>query len=127
MAPIILAMVDDLFFLAKIRETARSVGATVTTIDPKRGVAAVVETGPQAILIDLNSRALPAVDWIRALKADSATAPISIVGFVSHVQTELIAAARAAGCDVVLARSAFTQQLPDLLRRFATPSPTVPN
>ena len=122
MAPIVLAMVDDLFFLAKIRETARAVGVTVITLEPKGGVTAVAEACPKAILLDLNSRALPAIDWIRALKAHPATSTISIVGFVSHVQTKLIASARAAGCDVVLARSAFTQQLPDLLRRLADPS-----
>jgi CheY-like chemotaxis protein len=125
MAAIVLAIVDDLFFLAKIRETAKAVGATIIALDPKRGAAGVAEARPQAILLDLNSRTLPAVEWIRTLKSDPATRPISIVGFISHVQTDLISAARAAGCDVVLARSAFTQQLPDLLRRLADPTSAV--
>jgi CheY-like chemotaxis protein len=120
MAATIVALVEDLFFLAKIRETAKAVGVTVVTYDARRGSAAIAEAQPQAIILDLNSRGLSAVDWIRALKSDPATSPIRIVGFVSHVQEGLISAARAAGCDSVMARSAFTQQLPDLLRRLAT-------
>jgi len=38
-----------------------------------------------------------------------------VVGFVSHVQTETIAAARAAGIDEVMARSAFVARLATLL------------
>ena len=122
MAATLVALVEDLFFLAKIRETAKAVGVTVVTCDPRGGPAAVLEANPQAIFLDLNSRGLPAVDWIRALKADPATQAIRIVGFVSHVQERLIADARAAGCDTVMARSAFTQQLPALLRSLVTES-----
>ena len=120
MAATIVALVDDLFFLSKIRETAKVVGVTVVVCDPRRGPAAIAEAQPQAIFLDLNSRSLPAVDWIRALKADPATRSIRIVGFVSHVQEELISAARAAGCDSIMARSAFTQRLPDLLRSLVS-------
>jgi CheY-like chemotaxis protein len=115
----VVALVDDLFFLARIRETAKAIGVTVLTADPKRGVRSIAEAQPQAVYLDLSSRALPAVEWIRALKADPATSPILIVGFVSHVQADQISAARAAGCDLVLARSAFSQQLPGLLRQIA--------
>ncbi|MGA3325327.1 MAG: response regulator [Terriglobia bacterium] len=120
MAATIVACVEDLFFLAKIRETAKAVGVTVVMNDLRRGSAAIAEAQPQAIILDLNSRELPAVDWIRALKADPATRSIRIVGFVSHVQEELISAARAAGCDSIMARSAFTQRLPDLLRSLVS-------
>jgi len=120
MAATIVACVEDLFFLAKIRETAKAVGVTVVMNDLRRGSAAIAEAQPQAIILDLNSRGLPAVDWIRALKADPATRSIRIVGFVSHVQEELISAARAAGCDSIMARSAFTQRLPDLLRSLVS-------
>jgi len=120
MASTIVALVEDLFFLAKIRETAKALGITVVTGDPRLGPAAMAEAQPQAIILDLNFRGLPAVDWIRALKADPLTHPIRIVGFASHVQEQLISAARAAGCDSVMARSAFTQQLPNLLRSLVS-------
>jgi DNA-binding NarL/FixJ family response regulator len=115
LATTIVALVDDLFFLAKIRETAKAVGVIVASIDFRRGPAAVAEAHPEAILVDLNSRSVGAIDWIQALKSDPATQPIRIVGFASHVQNNLISAARTAGCDSVMARSAFTQQLPSLL------------
>jgi len=121
-AATVVALVDDLFFLAKIRETAKVIGVNVVTCDTRRGAAAIAEAEPAAIFLDLNSRSMPAVDWIRTLKADPATKGIRITGFVSHVQEELISDARAAGCDQVLARSAFTQQLPNLLRSLATES-----
>jgi len=120
MAATVVALVEDLFFLAKIRETAKAIGVTVVMGDSRRGVAAIAEAQPQAIFLDLNFRGLPAVDWIQALKSNPATRPIRIVGFVSHVQEDLISAARAAGCDSVMARSAFTRQLPSLLQGLVT-------
>lgn len=123
MASTIVALVEDLFFLAKIRETAKAVGVKVVTGDSGGGTTAIAAAQPQAVILDLNSRQRPAVDWILALKADPATRPIRIVGFVSHVQEEIISAARTAGCDSVMARSAFTQQLPNLLRSLASDPP----
>ena len=38
-----------------------------------------------------------------------------VVGFASHVDRDLLAAAKDAGCDQVLARSAFFGRLPELL------------
>ena len=51
------------------------------------------------------------------MKADPVLTKIPIVGFASHVQTDVIEAARKAGVDDVLARSAFTQRLPEILAR----------
>ena len=115
MASTVVALVEDLFFLAKIQETAKAVGITVATSDARRGLAAIAETQPQAIILDLNCRNLPAINWIQALKSEPATHSIRIVAFASHVQKQLISDARSAGCDAVMARSAFTQDLPSLL------------
>ena len=120
MAATIVVWVEDLFFLTKIRETAKVVGVTVIANDGRRGSDGIAAAQPQAIILDLNSCGPPAVDWIRTLKSDPATRRIHIVGFVSHVQEELISAARAAGCDSVMARSAFTRQLPDFLRSLVS-------
>jgi CheY-like chemotaxis protein len=117
----ILVAVDDLFFLAKIRETARLVGVPVESVDPKRLPERLAQAPARAVMLDLNHRSGAAVEAVRALKADPATTRVPVLGFVSHVQTDLIAAARAAGCDEILARSAFTAQLPELLRKFAIP------
>jgi CheY-like chemotaxis protein len=112
----VMVVAEDLFFLAKIREAAKAVGVAVVTGDVRNGTAVAAQTQPLAIFLDLNLRGLSALDCVRALKADPATQAIRIVGYVSHVQKQMIADARAAGCDSVLARSAFANQLPSLLQ-----------
>jgi CheY-like chemotaxis protein len=112
-------LVDDLFFLAKIQETAKAVGARVVALNSRSTLAAIAEAHPQAILLDLNTPGLAALDWIRTLKAEPLTRSLRIVAFVSHLQGDLISEARAAGCDSVMSRSAFTQQLPNLLQGLA--------
>ena len=116
MAANIVALVDDLFFLAKIQETARSAGVSLAKVDLRRGVEAIAEAQPQLVLVDLGSRALQPLEWIKNLKADPVAKSIRVIGFVSHVEERLIADAKAAGCDSVMARSAFSQQLPNLLK-----------
>ena len=108
-----------MLFRSKILETAKALGITVINFDPHRGVSAIAEAHPSGILLDLNSRTLPPLEWICTFKTDPATRPIRIVGFASHIQENLIAAARAAGCDVVMARSTFSQRLPEILRSLA--------
>jgi len=114
----VLALVDDLFFQAKMTETARRVGVVLQTVSS--GGALVAAAKPQAhklVLVDLNARqgALDAVTQLRA-----AGNPQPIVGFLSHVQTDLAEKARAAGCTEVLPRSQFTAKLADILSRAKT-------
>ena len=115
----ILAVVEDIFFLAKIQQTARQLGLTVESVAPAALAERLAPGGAGAILLDLNHRSGKAVALVEALKNDPATRSIPVVAFLSHVQTDLAQAARAAGCDRVLARSAFSQQLPVLLRELS--------
>ncbi len=115
----ILAVVDDLIFLSKIQQTAQLLRVPVEPVDPKNLQERAAQTNPRAVILDLNHRSGAAVAILRALKADPLTSGTPVVGFVSHVQSDLIAAARAAGCDEVLARSAFSAQLPQLLKNLA--------
>ena len=115
----ILAVVEDLLFLSKIQQTAQTTGVAVKHARPSDLPKLAVENLPNAIFIDLNHRSGTALEILGTLKADPRTKDITAIGFVSHVQTDLIAAARAAGCDLVLARSAFSSQLPSLLQRFS--------
>jgi len=121
----LIAAVDDLFFSARILETARQVGVKTKVVAAAQLPAALADregwAAITAVILDLGSA--QALALIRMLRADPQTRPVPIVGFVSHVATDTIAAARAAGCDRVLARSAFTQQLPDLLRSLAAGGP----
>ena len=116
----ILAVVEDIFFLAKIQQTARQLGITVESVAPEAFKASLAPGGAAAILLDLNHRSGKAVAVLEGVKNDPATRAIPVVAFLSHVQTELAQAAHAAGCDHVMARSAFSKQLPMLLRELAS-------
>ena len=117
----LIAAVDDLFFAARIRETARQVAVPIDIVS-----AAAIESrlaGRQAgnestaVIVDLSSSGAP--ELIRRLKKGPEARRFFVVGFASHVASDLIAAAREAGCDQVMARSAFTKQLPELLQQLA--------
>jgi CheY-like chemotaxis protein len=114
----IVAGVDDLFFLAKILDAARQVGVAVEGV-PAASVRQRLSQagGAEAAILDLNSPS--ALQTIRELKNDPVTRKLPLVGFVSHIATEVVSGAKAAGCDVVVARSAFSKQLPELLSRLA--------
>lgn len=115
----ILVVVNDLIFLSKIQQTAQQVGVAVEVVDPLK-IGDRIKTSPAcSVILDLNHRFGAAVETARALKANHATQNVQVVAFLSHVQGELAAAARAAGCDMVMARSAFAQQLPELLLKLA--------
>jgi len=112
----ILAALDDLMFTSRIRAAASGVGADVRfarTSD--EAVALARAEAPKLVLLDLNARRADPMVTIAAFKSDPQLAAIPLIGFVSHVQTDLIAAARGAGIDEVMARSAFVTRLPDLL------------
>jgi len=114
----ILVAVEDLIFLAKIQQTAKLLGIAVEALAPANLEARAAEGSVRAVILDLNHRSGQALETLRALKANVQTSSIPVIGFLSHVQTELVEAARAAGCDVVLARSAFTRDLPQLLKQY---------
>jgi CheY-like chemotaxis protein len=112
----ILAAVDDLMFGSRIKAAAHGVGADVAFVrDAAGAVEKARESRPTLILLDLNARGLDPMGLLALLKSDRDLAGIRTVGFVSHVQADVIAAARAAGIDEVMARSAFVARLPQLL------------
>jgi DNA-binding NarL/FixJ family response regulator len=111
----IVAAVGDLLFASKIRAAARAIGVEVRFARTAEELLALAARGPRLVVIDLNGRDLDPLAAIERIKEATAGA-CRVVGFVSHVQTDLIAAARRAGADEVLARSAFAARLPVLLR-----------
>ena len=112
----VIAVVDDLIFAARIRETARQVNVEVELTPTAALHDRTGRGGVDAVILDLGAPS--ALDSLRTLKANPATASARVVGYASHVATETIQAARAGGCDEVVARSAFTRQLPNLLKRL---------
>jgi CheY-like chemotaxis protein len=115
-----LAYIDDIFFQAKLTETARQLGVELRTCADLRAFAAEIAKGkPKLMVVDLNSRANP-FEAIEMAKSDWPDVPM--VGFLSHVQTELAEKARAAGCEEVMPRSKFTRDLATILARAKSQS-----
>ena len=118
----IFAFVDDLFFMAKIQETARKLNVKVSFVKTEKEVLESVAAGeekPSLIIIDLNHHTVKPLTVIPKLKSKFKK-ETNIIGFLSHLQGELKMKAHEVGCDMVLPRSAFSQNLPQLLRRHAT-------
>ena len=118
----ILFFIEDLFFQAKISETARKLGVKIAFIkNDKDAIAtltdAVEEDRPGLIVFDLNNASAKPLTLIPKLKSKLKKST-SIVGFLSHLQGDLKAKAVEAGCDTVMPRAAFSQNLPNLLRRY---------
>jgi CheY-like chemotaxis protein len=112
----IIAIVDDLFFASKIRGTGEQVG--VTTSFPRTVgavIAGVAQDKPSLILCDLHSQRIDAVELAKKLKADEGTRDVPLIGFFSHVQTDLQRAAIEAGFDQVIPRSVFARDLVKIL------------
>jgi DNA-binding NarL/FixJ family response regulator len=103
---------DDLFFQMKIAETAKHVGVEVKVATNAEALRTLLATPPQLVIVDLNARSNP-IGAVQELRQTHPTLPV--VAFLSHVQRELAAQAQAAGCNQVMPRSAFTQNLADIL------------
>jgi DNA-binding NarL/FixJ family response regulator len=113
---VILAAVDDFLFRSKIRAVAKHVGVEVKFAQtPDEILAQVRELKPKLVILDLNSQKADPVATLGKLKADAELSAIPAIGFASHVHVDLIAAARAAGADSVLARSQFAGNLAEIL------------
>jgi CheY-like chemotaxis protein len=108
----VVALVDDLFFQMKLAETAKQLGVEVKVATNGEAFLGLMASEPKLVIVDLNARSQPiaALEKLRQTRKD-----VRVVGFLSHVQTELAAQARAAGCDEVLPRSSFTQNLATIL------------
>ena len=116
MARRVLAAVEDLLFRSKISETAYALGVEASfPRNPKRLLEALRAAPPDLLVIDLNSSRFEPLDLLRTVKSDSTLRNVTTVGFLSHVQGDLALAARESGCDRVMARSAFVENLPRVL------------
>jgi CheY-like chemotaxis protein len=115
--------IEDLFFLAKIQETARKLGVKVAFVkaDDKEAISQLTsakdEERPGLIVFDLNNPNAKPFTLIPKLRSKLKKGT-SIVGFLSHLQGDLKVKAAEAGCDTVLTRAAFSQSVPNLLRRY---------
>jgi DNA-binding NarL/FixJ family response regulator len=108
----VVALMDDLFFQVKVAETAKHLGLELKVAANGDALLGLLEPAPNLVIVDLNARSEPlaAIERLRAAQKD-----LRVVGFLSHVQRDLAAQAQAAGCNEVMPRSAFTQNLAAIL------------
>ncbi len=110
----ILLVVLDLFFETKIEDVAKRLGYRVVSLDAHVSVRdALARIRPTLLILSLD-----VVNW-RAAVEDSKGAGVRILAFGSHMNVELLHAARDAGCDQVIARSLMSSDLPNLLKKWA--------
>ena len=125
----IFAFIEDLFFMAKIQETARKLNVKVEFVKTDKDLLDKMQQNgdgkPSLIIFDLNNNGVKPLTLIPKLKSKLKKGT-SIIGFLSHVQGDLKQKAHEVGCDMVLPRSAFSQNLPQLLRRHGAPEDVEP-
>jgi CheY-like chemotaxis protein len=110
------AVVDDMFFISKIRETGKALGMIVNFPRSLDGLRALLaEEVPQLIVVDLHHQKIDAVQLAVELKANEPIRHVPLLGFFSHVQADLQRQAVQAGYDEVLPRSIFFRDLPKIL------------
>ncbi len=103
-------------FKSKISETAHTLGVEASfPRSPRKLVEQATVSPPDLLILDLNSARFEPLELLKRLKSDEATRNVPVVGFLSHVQKDLATIARESGCDRVMARSAFTRDLPKIL------------
>jgi PleD family two-component response regulator len=116
----VLAVVNDLFFTAKINEAAKRAGVVVDYATNGQDVIDKATAQlPTLIIFDLNFDAADPLNLIGRLKKNSELKQISLIGYLSHVQVDLKVKAQESGCDMVMPRSAFSMNLPQILKRHA--------
>jgi len=118
MSKSVVACLEDLFFRSKIEATARHLNIPVRYTNAAGLAKACAEPGTAAAVVELNDECLAAVS---ALRATPATRDLPVVGFLSHVDKELARRAETAGVTKIMARSQFSETLPDLLMDLVAP------
>ncbi len=112
----VIAIVDDMFFVSKIRATGKALGMIVKfprTVEALRGC--INDEVPSLIIVDLHNAKVDPLELAKELKSSEISRDIPLLGFFSHVQPELQRNALLAGYDEVLPRSLFARDLAHVL------------
>ena len=118
--PIVVALVDDLFFQQPIEAAAASLGYDVEFAAPADDIVAyLVARQPKLVVVDLNATSVDWERWVLATKINPATRRIPILAFGSHTDSARLDRARKAGCDAVLSNGAFISGVVGHIRRNA--------
>src|SRR3982751_793741 len=114
----VLVVVEDLLFVVKINDAARRSGLEPQVVKTEQDALVAAADNPLLVIIDLNANSVEPIALITQLKSGEQK-KLPIIAFVSHVQGELKQRAHDAGADMVMARSAFSTNLPQILKRHA--------
>jgi CheY-like chemotaxis protein len=112
----VLGVLDDLLFTVKIADAAKRNGLQTQFVKSEADALAAAADHPMLVIVDLNANSVDPIALIPKLKE---LGKIQVIAFVSHVQGELKQRAHEAGADMVMARSAFSTNLPQILKRHA--------
>jgi CheY-like chemotaxis protein len=115
----LLVVVDDLMFTVKISDAAKRAGLLPQFVKSEQDVLDKAKQKPLLIILDLNAGSVQPLDLIAKLKEHPETKDVNLLAYLSHVQGELKQQAHDAGADMVMTRSAFSQNLPQILKRHA--------
>ena len=115
----ILALVADLLFTVKIADAAKRAGIQVEFVKGEKELLEKAASKPALIILDLNCGGIQPLRLIGKLRDNPDLSRISLLAYVSHVDGELKQKAHELGCHMVMARSAFSQNLPMILKRHA--------
>ena len=112
----IVAVVDDMFFVSKIRATGKALGMIVKFPRTAEAFRLIIDDEPPVlIVVDLHNEKIDPFDVAKEVKENEALSGIPLLGFFSHVQVELQKRAREAGYDEILPRSLFARDLANIL------------
>jgi CheY-like chemotaxis protein len=115
----IVAVLEDLFFTVKINEAAKRAGLPVAFVKSEVDAIESAKAGAALVILDLTCTCVDPLALVKQFKSTPELKKISLIGYLPHVQGELKQQAHDAGCDMVLARSAFSQNLPQIFNRYA--------
>lgn len=116
----IVALVTDLFFATRIREAGSALGVIVKIVTSWPALRERCQSRkPVLIIVDLNATQAQPIETIAQIKTDAGLKSVPVVSYLPHVRTDWEKAARDAGSDLILPRSKFSVQLPDLIKHYA--------
>ena len=124
--PQLVALMDDLMFLSRIREAARGTGVEVKSVRSAAELLAAARADARLVVVDAETARVPWRDALAALLAEPETRDIAVIAFVGHERADLAEAARASGAGRVMARGAFVRELPALVAAIQKPAAEQP-
>ena len=89
-------------------------------LDGEETLEAAIQKGtPQVLLLDICISTLDGPSFVEKFKQNAATRDIPLVVFGGSIRADLLEDARELGADQVLPKSAFREQLPEIIRRYS--------